>query len=105
MRSNIAESRDRWCLAAKRDIYPELQTVGKPVSPRGEVVSWQYQDNDNCCHKSTTRLKKRISVAWGGKHGQELRKFINERRDLFIFMGLFVLIFGLAWWATEKFLL
>ena len=108
MRTVAREEIDRWCLSNERDIWPESCTVRNPVTLQGTVKVWRrvYQSTP---HSSVNRQPHRPWYQRQPRHWFRpvfsALLFVRERRWAFIFIIIFVLVFGAAWWVTSGLLL
>ncbi len=108
MRTVAREEIDRWCLSNERDIWPESRTVRNPVTLQDTVKVWQ-RVSQSTPHSSVNRRTHR---PWYQRQPQRWFRplfsallFIHERRWAFIFIIIFALVFGVAWWVTSGLLL
>ena len=108
MRTVAREEIDRWCLSNERGIWPESRTVRNPVTLQDTVKVWQ-RVSQSTPHSSVNRRTHR---PWYQRQPQRWFRplfsallFIQERRWAFIFIIIFALVFGVAWWVTSGLLL
>ena len=131
MRTVAKEEIDRWCLSNERGLWREAHSISNTVTPQvsrasqgsmapqvssafqesmapqgvmpqERVTPWQRQPAGLTKDKASQRRPwyQRQPRTWF-KPVFNVLLFIRERREAFIFIAIFAVIFGLAWWLTS----
>lgn len=114
MRTVAKEEIDRWCLSNERGLWREVHSISNTVTPQGSIVPQEGVVPQECVvpwQRQPTRLTKDKASKrrpWYQRQPRTWFKpvfnvllFVRERHEAFIFIAIFAVIFGLAWWLTS----